>query len=88
MKVVVRKRFFKNSLLLRKKDLLDDLLFLFDLIDKAKNTNEIPGFKYLTGYTNYARIQHGGFRIGVLVQGDTITFICLLHRNSVYKEFP
>ena len=88
MKVGVSKQFFSILAELKSKDLLDDAEFVFDFAHECQSADDIPGFKWLTGYPHYARITLGKYRIGVKVSGNKIDFLCLLHRSVVYKQFP
>ena len=88
MKVAASKQFFNNLGELKSKDLLVDAEFVFDLAHKCQSAEEIPGFKWLKGYPNYARITLDNYRIGVKVMGNKIDFLCVLHRSVVYEQFP
>ena len=88
MKVKVKKRFIKNLESLGRRELVDESEFALKSAEEASKPEDIPAFKWLTGYSNYSRIRIDDYRIGVRIDGDSITIICLLHRSVVYKEFP
>ena len=42
----------------------------------------------LRGSDRYYRIRVGEYRVGLSVEGDTVTFVRFLHRKDVYRYFP
>jgi mRNA interferase RelE/StbE len=88
MNVKSRKQFFTDLSKIKSRELLDDIQFIYKFADVCKTPDDIPGFKYLTGYTTYARISIEDYRIGIQIIEDTIIFICALHRSIVYERFP
>lgn len=88
MIVKVRKRFLTDLNKIKSIELLDDIVFLLDEAKAAEKPENIPGFKWLTGYKITGRIELSPYRIGVKVQNETIIFWTILHRSVVYKQFP
>jgi len=60
------------------------------LVGKVVSQSNIPGLKKMkTGKKgNYYRIRMGDYRIGVEIEGDTVTFVAFGHRKDIYKSFP
>ena len=56
--------------------------------EEADEPEEIPQFKRLSGVAGFGRIRVGDWRLGVIIEGDTITFVRCLHRREVYRYFP
>lgn len=54
----------------------------------AKNISEFDNLKKLTGFKDAYRIRIGDYRIGIVVQNDSITFAAFGHRKDIYKFFP
>lgn len=48
----------------------------------------MTNLKKLKGGGNYYRIRVGEYRIGIIVEGDAITFVRCLHRKEIYRYFP
>jgi len=88
MKLIVKKRFFEDLSEIKSVSLIDDVDFLLDLVNDSKNVQEIPDFKFLRQHANYGRISIRPYRIGVEVMDDTIIFHCILHRKTIYQQFP
>ena len=81
MKVTVRKRFIKDAALLKSAHLFDELIYLLEVAFRAEKAADIPGFKVLKGYKNYGRIRLNQYRIGVVIQSNSIIFVCILSRK-------
>jgi len=61
---------------------------VIELLEKAPNLHEITNIKKITGVDTYFRIRMGDYRIGLIVEADTIIFVRFLHRKDVYRYFP
>jgi mRNA interferase RelE/StbE len=58
---------------------------------RAGTVMEIPGIRRLAvpvGEGALYRIRVGDYRIGCVVDEDTITFVRCLHRREIYRYFP
>ena len=40
------------------------------------------------GEKKFYRIRVGDYRLGVKIEGETVTFIRFLHRKDIYRYFP
>lgn len=49
---------------------------------------EITGLKKLSGHKKEYRIRIGDYRLGLIIEGDTIEFVRCLNRKDIYKYFP
>ncbi|MFB2968380.1 type II toxin-antitoxin system RelE/ParE family toxin [Aerosakkonema sp. BLCC-F183] len=61
---------------------------VFDEIPDIPNFEDIPNLKKLKGYENAYRIRLGDYRIGVVFDGETVTYYRVLHRKEFYRYFP
>lgn len=89
MKVEFKKSFAKD---LKKKSYDRKLLIkveqIIGQIDEAENPHLIPNLKKLKAEGDYYRIRFGDYRIGLIIEDDTATFVRLLHRSEIYRYFP
>lgn len=60
----------------------------FEEIPSCTRIEQIPNLKKLRGDEQAYRIRVGDYRIGVFIEGDTITFARVKHRRDVYRYFP
>jgi len=61
---------------------------IFQEIASAEKLSEIKHLKKLKGSKNSFRIRLGNYRIGILIQNDTVIFAAFDHRSDIYKYFP
>ncbi len=64
---------------------------IYSIIQQVKacdNMNGFPNLKKLTGYKNIYRIRMRSYRIGILIENQTVTFVAFDHRSDIYKYFP
>jgi mRNA interferase RelE/StbE len=57
-------------------------------IEAANLVSEIRSIKRLSGQPDYFRIRIGDWRIGLAIQGATVTFVRCLNRREIYRFFP
>jgi len=57
-------------------------------VAQASEINEINNLKKLTGYKSAFRIRIGNYRIGIIIENNTVTFVAFAHRKDIYKRFP
>ncbi len=57
-------------------------------IEEAQNIHSIRNLKKLKAQGNHYRIRIGDFRLGLVVEDDTVSFVRCLHRSEVYRFFP
>jgi mRNA interferase RelE/StbE len=57
-------------------------------VEAASGLGELPSLKKLTGGEKYYRIRVGDYRIGIIVEDDTVVFVRCLHRREIYRYFP
>ena len=60
----------------------------FEEIPACETLDEIRNLKKLTGYDDCYRIRVGDYRLGLIIEGDLITFARVLHRRDIYRYFP
>lgn len=82
------KSFVRDFRKLNSKVLAKVLNECIQTISDAKSINEIPTLKKLTGYKNAFRIRIGDYRIGVIINDETVTFVAFAHRKEIYRKFP
>jgi len=61
---------------------------VIELIEKTQTLQEIKDIRKLKGGDHYYRIRIKDYRFGLIIEGDTVTFIRFLHRRDIYRYFP
>ena len=88
MKVEFRDSFAKDLKGVKAKDLLQRIREVIEVIEKANSLAELSNLKKLKGGGNYFRVRVGDYRVGIVLENDTIIFVRLLNRKDIYKYFP
>lgn len=57
-------------------------------VEKTQKFPEIVNLKKIVGADTYYRIRIGDYRIGLIVEGETVIFVRVLHRKDIYRYFP
>ena len=57
-------------------------------VETAPSIRNIPRLKKLKGYRIHYRIRTGDYRIGITIEGETVTFVRCLLRRDFYRVFP
>lgn len=89
MKVEFKKSFAKD--LKKRSDdrkLLDKIRQIIENVDQAQDASQISNLTKLKAQGDYYRIRSGDYRIGLIIEGDTVIFVRLLHRSQIYRYFP
>ncbi len=88
MNVEFRKSFEKDLSSIQDVALLQRIRTVIEEVETAENLNEVTNIKKLKGVGAYYRIRVGDYRIGIVVNEDTVIFVRALHRKDVYRYFP
>jgi mRNA interferase RelE/StbE len=88
MKVIATKQFEKDiekelskATQLKLAEIIEELLL-------AASLDKIPGVKKLKGYKIAYRIRMGEFRIGFILEANTIKLSRVINRKEIYRYFP
>lgn len=57
-------------------------------IQNVSKPTDIQNIKKLKGAKNFYRVRMGSYRLGMIIKGEEVTLIRLLHRKDIYKFFP
>lgn len=88
MKVEFKRSFVKDLKRIRDKGLKKRARETIELVEQAQNLQEVGNIKTLRGGDRYYRIRIGDYRLGLLLEGDTVIFVRFLHRKDIYSYFP
>jgi len=88
LKVAFRESFLKDLGAVKDKSVLRRIREVIHSIEQVKNPSDIPNAKKLKGHGPFYRIRIGEFRVGLKLEGDTVTFVRVLNRKDIYRYFP
>ena len=88
MKVEFKESFAKDLKDLQDKSLLKRAKEVIEAVEQADSFVNIRNLKKLKGGGNYFRLRVGDYRVGVVLESDTVIFVRFLNRKDIYKYFP
>lgn len=57
-------------------------------IESSEAIVDITNLKKLKAEGTFYRIRIGNYRLGIVIENETVTFVRLLHRKDIYRYFP
>ena len=57
-------------------------------VESSDTIINIKNLKKLKAEGSYYRIKIGNYRLGLVIENETVTFVRLLHRKDIYRYFP
>jgi len=88
VQVIFRRSFVKDLKKIRRKALRREIQAVIEQIEQSTTLHDLPNVKHLTSEGPYYRIRIGDYRLGLLVEDDTVTIVRFLHRRDIYRYFP
>lgn len=88
MKAEYRKKFLKELAKVPAHTRREIEDFAFEEVPQLSSIAQSGKIEKLKGYTNFYRARFGSYRVGLRVEGDTVTFERTLHRREIYRFFP
>ncbi len=88
MKSAFRKSFARDLKKIKDEDILERVREVVEEVESATNLQGIGNLKKMAGTADFYRIRIGNYRIGIVVEGNTIEFVRCLPRRDLYRYFP
>lgn len=88
MEIRYRTSFGRDLRRERNSDLRRRVERIVEQLQRAPSVASVPGLAAMQGYKNHYRIRVGDYRPGVIVDGDSVILVRLLHRREIYRHFP
>jgi len=88
VKTAFRESFARDLKGVREKKLLNRVREAIETIENADSLSVLLNLKKLKGEKNYFRLKVGNYRIGIVVESDTVVFVRFLARKDIYRYFP
>jgi mRNA interferase RelE/StbE len=87
MRIEIKTSFVKD-LKTVPKDLREKVAYIIGTMEQSSNLSNLTGVKKLKGHQNFYRIQVGAYRLGFVLEENTIVLVRFLHRKEIYRFFP
>lgn len=88
MNVEFKESFAKDLKSVKDKGVLKRLKEIIIAVEKADSPTKMPNLKKLKGHSNFFRLRVGDYRIGIVIEEDSVVFVRFLNRKDIYKYFP
>jgi len=88
MNTQFRASFAKDIRKIKNKEMLGRIKETIQAVEDAQGLHELAHVKKLKGGENYYRIKIGDYRIGLVIEGNTVVFVRCLSRKDIYRFFP
>ena len=88
MKVEFLTSFARDLRKVRDKSLLQRVHGSIEQVEGASTAEDISQLRKLRGSDRYYRICLGDYRLGIVIEGETVTFVQFLHRKDIYRYCP
>jgi mRNA interferase RelE/StbE len=88
MEIVITKQFEKDVEKELSKPMQTKLASLIEELQQASSLDAIANVKKLKGYKTAYRIRMGEYRIGFIVESNSIKLSRIMNRKEIYRYFP
>lgn len=88
MKTVFRESFLKDVKNVKDSRISTMVRATIDEVAAAEFPMGMRNLKKLKNKGSYYRLKLGDYRIGLVIEGDTVTFVRFLQRKDIYRYFP
>ncbi len=88
MKIEFKRSFAKDLRKIRDAHLHRQVKETLELIERVQSLQEVSDIKKLKGGDRYYRIRIGDYRLGLILDTDTVILVRFLHRKDLYRYFP
>lgn len=88
MNIEFRKSFERDLRNIDNSVLLQKIQATIETIEIAISPTEIPNLKKMKGKGSYYRIRIGDYRMGLVLEKDTVIIVRVLSRKEIYRYFP
>ena len=88
MKTIFAAKFNKDLDKIEAEDVLEKIAQTIEQIEAAQKPADIHNIKKMKGFKNAFRIRIGNFRMGILIEKDTVKIARIALRKDIYDIFP
>ena len=88
MKLAFKKSFVKDLEKLRDTEATGRIREAIGRAEMAKTLQDVGDIRRLRGGERAYRIRVGDYRLGLILENDTVVFVRCLHRKDLYRYFP
>ena len=57
-------------------------------VESAARIQDLKNLKKISSRSGYYRLRLGDYRLGLIIEANTVTLVRILHRKDIYRYFP
>jgi mRNA interferase RelE/StbE len=88
MNTIFASKFDKDLDAIKDEDILERIAQVIEEVESASKPTDIHNIKKMKGAKNAFRIRIGNYRIGILIEKNTVKFARVGLRKDIYDIFP
>ncbi|MEW6658957.1 MAG: type II toxin-antitoxin system RelE/ParE family toxin [Thermodesulfobacteriota bacterium] len=88
MNLAFTRSFAKDLRQIRDASVLERLQEVIQEIETAGSIQDLKNLKKLSPESRHYRLRLGDYRLGLVIEADTVTLVRILHRKDIYRYFP
>lgn len=88
MKAEFKNSFAKDLAKIKDKRVLLQVRAVIREIEEADDLHGVKNLRKLSGGRQFYRIRTGDYRVGLIIEQDTVFFVRVLNRRDIYRYFP
>jgi len=88
VKSTFRQSFVRDLRKIKDETTLERVRQVIAQVDEARALTDVKDMTKLSGSNKFYRIRIGDYRIGIVVETETVEFVRCLNRREIYRFFP
>lgn len=88
MNLTFTRSFASDLRQIRDTSILKRLQEIIRAIEAAASIQDLKNLKKLSSESRHYRLRLGDYRLGLIIEADTVTLVRILHRKNIYRYFP
>ncbi len=88
MNLAFTRSFTKDLRQIHDTSILARLQEIIHEIEAAASIQDLKNLKKISSESRHYRLRLGDYRLGLIIEADTVTLVRILHRKDIYRYFP
>lgn len=88
MNLAFTRSFAKDLRQIRDTAILERLQEIIRAIEAAASIQDLKNLKKLSSESRHYRLRLGDYRLGLIIEAETVTLVRILNRKDIYRYFP
>ena len=88
MNLAFTRSFAKDLGQIRDTSILERIQEIIHEIEAAASIQDLKNLKKISSESRHYRLRLGDYRLGLVIEVDTVTLVRILHRKDIYRYFP